>query len=142
MPITVFATEGVLTDAQQAQVFSELTDSFLRHHDLLGNAFLTPNVIGEVNVIPKGKSFAGGKPADIVVVELKVPSFALSEPAQKQAFVADATEIVTRATGGRHPRERVFVNMVHAIDGLWGIAGHAYTNADLGEAVQRGVGKN
>jgi phenylpyruvate tautomerase PptA (4-oxalocrotonate tautomerase family) len=137
MPISVFATEGVLTEAAEARVFSELTDAFLRHHKLSGNSFLTPNVIGEINTIPAGKSFAGGKRADIVIVELKVPSFALSEPAQKQAFVADATDIVHRATGGKQPKERIFVNMVYAIDGLWGISGKAYSNADLLDAVSR-----
>ncbi|GGF31935.1 hypothetical protein GCM10011611_42550 [Aliidongia dinghuensis] len=137
MPITVHATEGVLSGDAEQQVFAELTHAFLNRHQLVGNAFLTPNVIGEINVIPKGKSFAGGKPNDIVVIELKVPSFALATPEQKQGFVADATEIVSRATGGRHPKERIFVNMVHAIDGLWGIAGTTYTNTDLLDAVGR-----
>ena len=27
--------------------------------------------------------------------------------------------------------------MVDAVDGLWGIAGKAYTNAEIGEAVSR-----
>lgn len=135
MPITVFATEGVLTEAAEAKVFSDLTDAFLRHHKLTGNSFLTPNVIGEINTIPAGKSFAGGRRADIVIIELKVPSFALSETAQKEAFVADATDIVHRSTGGKHPKERIFVNMVYAIDGLWGISGKAYSNADLLDAV-------
>lgn len=138
MPITVYATEGVLpSEAIEQQVFAELTASFLKQHKLTGNKFLTPNVIGEVTTIPKGKSFSGGKPNNIVIVELKVPSFALASPKQKQGFVAEATEIVANATGGRHPKERIFVNMVYAIDGLWGIAGKAYTNADLTDAVSR-----
>lgn len=137
MPITVFSTEGVLSEQAEQQVFKELTQSFLKLHNLSGNAFLAPNVIGEINIIPKGKSFSGGQPADIVIVELKVPSFALAENSQKQAFVAEATEIVSRATGGRHPRERIYVNMVYAVDGLWGIAGKAYSNDDLLAAVSR-----
>ena len=136
MPITVYTTEGVLTEAAEAKVFAELTEAFLAHHKLAGNSFMTPNVIGEINTIPKGKSFSGGKRADIVIVELKVPSFALSEPAQKESFVTEATEIVHRATGGRHPKDRIFVNMVYAIDGLWGISGKAYSNDDLLAAVQ------
>ena len=135
MPITVHATEGVLSEDAERQVFAELTNSFLKHHQLTGNKFMTPNVIGEVSTVPKGKSFAGGKPADIVVIELKVPSFAFADLAQKAAFVADATEIVQRATGGLQPKERIFVNMVYSVDGLWGIAGRAYTNTDLLEAV-------
>ena len=80
MPITVQVTEDVLSSDARATVFANLTAAFLKHHDLAGNAFLTPNVIGEVNEIPRGNSFAGGKPADIAIVELKVPSFALASP--------------------------------------------------------------
>ncbi|MBR0716342.1 Tautomerase enzyme [Bradyrhizobium liaoningense] len=137
MPINVLVTDGILSATAQQQMFAELTASFLRHHDLAGNSFLTPNVIGEINTVPRGKSFAGGASNDIVVVELKVPSFALGTPAQKAGFIADATEIVFRAAEGRHPRERIFVNMVYAVDGLWGIGGKAYTNAELGEAVSQ-----
>lgn len=137
MPINILATDGILSPAAQQNVFADLTASFLRHHDLTGNSFLTPNVIGEINTIPKGRSFAGGKSDDIVVVELKVPSFALATPEQKAGFIAEATDIVFDAAERRHPRERIFVNMVYAVDGLWGIAGKAYTNAELGEAVSR-----
>jgi phenylpyruvate tautomerase PptA (4-oxalocrotonate tautomerase family) len=137
MPITVHATEGVLSEKAEREVFAELTNCFLRHHQLSGNPFMTPNVIGEISIIPKGRSFAGGTPADIVVVELKVPSFALADPAQKAAFVADATDIVHGATGGQQSKDRIFVNMVYAVDGLWGIAGKVYSNSDLLDAVSR-----
>ena len=135
MPITVHATDGVLSEKAELEVFAELTNSFLKHHKLTGNEFMTPNVIGEACTIPKGRSFAGGVPANIVVVELKVPSFAFADPSQKAAFVADATDIVQRATDGRQAKERIFVNMVYSVDGLWGIAGKAYSNAELLEAV-------
>ena len=137
MPITVLATEGVLSAQAEKDVFAGLTESFLKLHNLTGNSFMTPNVIGEISTIAKGKSFAGGKPGDLVIVELKVPSFALASPEQKQAFVGEATEIVHAATGGKHPRDRIFVNMVYAVDGLWGIGGKAYTNDELGAAVAR-----
>lgn len=136
MPINVVATEGVLDPAAEAQLFADLTEAFLKNHDLVGNSFLTPNVIGEIKTIPKGKSFAGGKPADLVVIELKVPSFALESAEQKRLFIAEATDIVMRSSGGRLHRDHIFVNMVYAVDGLWGIGGKAFTNADLGAAVQ------
>ncbi|QAU36954.1 4-oxalocrotonate tautomerase [Bradyrhizobium guangdongense] len=137
MPITVVATDGIFSAAAEKIMFAELTASFLRHHDLAGNAFLTPNVIGEISTIPKGRSFAGGTSSDIVVIELKVPSFALASAGQKAGFIKEATEIAFKAAEGRHPRERIFVNMVYAVDGLWGIGGKAYTNAELGEAASR-----
>jgi phenylpyruvate tautomerase PptA (4-oxalocrotonate tautomerase family) len=137
MPITVYATEGVLSEPKQKELFAALTDTFLKLHNLNGNKFLTPNVIGEVNIIPKGKSFSGGKPADIVIVEVKVPGFALESTEQKQAWIAQATDLVLAAAGGKVTREHVFANMVYAIDGLWGIGGKAYTNKDLTDAVAR-----
>ncbi len=135
MPITVTITEGLLSAEAERHVFAALTDAFLRRHNLVGNRFLTPNVIGEIATIPAGRGFAGGRPADIAIVELKVPSFALATPEQKAGFIADATEILVAAAGGRLAREAVWVNMVHAVDGLWGIAGRAYSNEALIQAV-------
>jgi phenylpyruvate tautomerase PptA (4-oxalocrotonate tautomerase family) len=135
MPIAIIATEGILSPQSEQSAFAEITASFLRLHGLSGNPFLAPNIIGEIQQIPKGKSFAGGKPADIVIVELKVPSFVLATEEQKRAFVAEATAIMLRAGGGRIGRERIYVNMVFAVDGLWGIDGRTYTIQELGEAV-------
>ena len=138
MPITIQATEGVFSAAAEQKLFHDVTDAFLKLHNLGGNKFMTPNVIGEVNTIPKGRSFSGGKAENIVIVELKVPSFVLATPEQKQAFVAETTDLVVAASGGKHPKNRTYVNMVYAVDGLWGIDGRAYTNAELGEAVSKG----
>lgn len=136
MPLQIIATEGVIPVSAEQELFAAVTDTFLKLHNVLGNAFMTPNVIGEFSIVPKGRTFAGGKADDIVIVELKAPSFALETAEQKQAFVAEVTDLVVKATGGKHSRDRIYVNMVYAIDGLWGIAGKAYTNADLGAAIQ------
>jgi phenylpyruvate tautomerase PptA (4-oxalocrotonate tautomerase family) len=136
MPINVIATEGLFDDRSAAALFKALTDAFLRRHGLLGNAFLTPNVIGEVATVPAGRTFSGGSPGPVVVVELKVPSFALSERGQKELFVAEATALVVQAAGGKLTPSQVWVNMVYAVDGLWGIGGKAYTNAELLDAVR------
>ena len=137
MPITLYASEGVLNETAEREVFAELTDIFLKHHNLNGNTFLIPNVIGEISVIPCGKSFAGGQPADIAIVELKVPSFALGTAEQKQGFIADATDAVVRASEGRIARDHIWVNMVYAVDGLWGIEGQAFSNDQLLQSVSR-----
>ena len=137
MPITVYATDGVLSETAQKQAFAALTSSVLKLHQLVGNRFMTPNVIGEVSIIPKGRSFAAGRPENIVIVELKLPSFGLASQEQKEAFVSEATDVIVQASGGRQPRERIYVNMVYAVDGLWGIGGKAYTNADLLDAVSK-----
>lgn len=135
MPMNVIVTEGIFTESAEQRVFAALTDLFLKQHNLTGNGFMTPNIIGEFTVVPKGKSYAGGKPANIAIVELRVPSFALESAAQKQAFIADATDIVLKAANGKLQKDHVWVNMVYAVDGLWGIAGKSYTNAELGKAI-------
>jgi phenylpyruvate tautomerase PptA (4-oxalocrotonate tautomerase family) len=139
MPISIVATEGVLPEEVHAEVFIAISDLFLKLHQLAGNSFMTPNVIGEILTVPKGKTFAGGKTENIVIVELKVPSFALNTVEQKQSFVKEATDIIVRASGNAQPAGQIWVNVVYAVDGLWGIGGRAYTNADLGEAISRAV---
>ncbi len=135
MPIQIIATEGVLPVAKEQEVFAALSDCFLRSHGLIGNAFMTPNVIGEITIVAKGRTFSGGKPSEIVIVELKAPSFAFATSEQKQGFITEATDIVVKATGGKHPKDRIYINMVYAVDGMWGIAGKAYSNAQLGDAI-------
>ena len=85
MPIQVVVPEGALTPAAEAEAFRKLTDLLLRLHGLSGNRFMTPNVIGEVSVVPKGRTFSGGKATDIAIFALKVPSFVLPTQELKDA---------------------------------------------------------
>jgi phenylpyruvate tautomerase PptA (4-oxalocrotonate tautomerase family) len=135
MPYQVIVTDGLLSDEAQQKVFAELTDLLLDLHGLGGNEFMTPNVIGEVTVVPKGKTFSGGKPADIAVIELKVPSFVLTDPEAKKAWVKSSTDILHAAAEGRLSRDRIYASVTYAVEGSWGIGGTAYDNAELGEAI-------
>lgn len=135
MPLQIIVTEGIFTESAEKEVFAAATESFLKNHNLIGNKFMTPNTIGEITIVPKGRTFAGGKPDNIVIIEVKAPSFALTSPEQKQLFVSEVTEVALKAANGRVLRERVYVNMVYAVDGIWGIGGRAFTNQELGEAI-------
>jgi hypothetical protein len=135
MPIQIIVAEGVLTPASEAEAFRKLTELLLRLHGLAGNRFMTPNVIGEVTVVPKGRTFSGGKPADIAVFELKVPSFVLPTQELKDAWIAEGTDIIEEAAAGRVKREHIYANVSHAVEGAWGIGGKAFSNAALGSAV-------
>ncbi|NIE63015.1 Tautomerase enzyme [Burkholderia sp. Ax-1719] len=136
MPITLTVSEGVLSTETEAPTFAALTQALLSVAQLEGNAFMTPNVIGTLNVIPAGRVFAAGKPAAAAFVELTLPQIALATPEAKQAFTEKATAILERAAGGRLTRDHIWTNIVYAADGSWGIAGHAHSNADLVEAIQ------
>ena len=70
----------------------------------------------------------------LVMVELKLPHVALSSPETCANFIARATEVVESLTVDEHLREDIWVNVLHAPDGGWGIGGRAYTGDDLLEA--------
>lgn len=131
MPITLTVSEGLLDPDHEAQVFAALTDALLDIEQLNGNAFMRPNVIGTLHVLPRERVFAGGKAGAAAFVELKLPGVALATPDAKQRFVERATEVVEQAAAGRLTRDRIWVNVVYAADGAWGIAGRAYGNTEL-----------
>jgi len=135
MPIQIVVPEGALNAGADVELFRKLTDLLLRLHGLTGNRFMTPNVIGEVTIVPKGRTFSGGTPTDIAIFELKVPSFVLSTQALKDAWISEGTAIIEQAAAGRIKREHIFASVSYAVDGAWGIGGVAYSNADLGSAV-------
>jgi len=110
----------------------------LNWHGLIGNKVMKPTVTGQVNVLPKGRTFTGGKELAGAWVEWKTPSFAFSTIEIQVGHINDATNIVYEAAGGNLPKNQIWVNVVHAVDGAWGIAGKALTNAELSAAVSKG----
>ena len=138
MPITLTVPEGLLSPQAQAEAFSGLTDALLEISGLTGNAFMTANIVGSINVLPREHILAGGKVAAAAFVELKLPEIALATPEAKSAFIERATDIVEKAAGGALKREHIWSNIVYAPEGAWGIAGRSYDNASLVEAIVGG----
>lgn len=139
MPILVQVTEGLLSPQGEREVLSRVAEALLDAHGLAGNRFMTPNVVGHLVVNPESHSIVGGKALSLAVVEVKVPAVTFPNPEVKQAFVGAVTDIIDSLKSDSHPRERTFVNVTYAVDGAWGIAGKAYSNADLGAAVAQGA---
>ncbi|MBX5156474.1 MULTISPECIES: Tautomerase enzyme [unclassified Rhizobium] len=136
MPITLTVPEGLLSPEAQAQAFAGLTDALLDVAGLTGNAFMTANVIGTINVLPREHVLAAGKPIAAAFVELKLPEVALVSAEAKQAFIEKAADVVEQAAEGRLKRDHIWSNIVYAPEGAWGIAGHSYSNADFVGAIQ------
>lgn len=138
MPITLTLTEGVLPAGTEKQAIAELTRALLASHGLTGNTVMTPNVTAHLHLLPKGHTFAAGEEVEGAWVETKTPSFALADRQVQQAFFTDATEILRRLSNGRLPAANIWTNGVHAVDGTWGLAGQALSNAELGDALSKG----
>jgi phenylpyruvate tautomerase PptA (4-oxalocrotonate tautomerase family) len=52
------------------------------------------------------------------------------------AVVAALTELIATAPGNPPPPERIWVLLTEAVEGGWGLWGHAHTNADLVDAAR------
>ena len=65
------------------------------------------------------------------MVELKLPSIGLPTVELRAAFIAAATDVVADLAVPGHDREDIWVNILNAPDGAWGIAGRAYTGEAL-----------
>jgi hypothetical protein len=138
MPLTLSFTEGVLPQDAINQVIEKLTDSMLAWHGLTGNKIMTPTVTAQVHALPKGATFTGGKALSGVWVEWKVPAFAFATRKIQMGHIEEATNIVYEAADGKLPKNQIWVNVVHAVDGAWGIAGQAMSNEDILAAIATG----
>jgi hypothetical protein len=135
MPLTLTVTEGVLPQGTEQTTFKRLCAAMLEWHGLTGNPAMTPNVVGSIHVLPRRDTFAGMEETPVVFIEWKVPSFAFTDPRVQRGYIEQATQIVHEASGGRQPKAHIWCNIVHAVDGGWGIAGQALTNQQLAEGV-------
>lgn len=138
MPLTLTITKGYLPEDAEQAAFAKLSDAMLKWHGLLGNPVMTPNVVGSIHVVSQEHTFSGSKMAGVGFIEWKVPSFVFTTRDIQCGYIAEATEILHAASEGKLPKERIWVNIVHTVDGGWGIAGQALTNNDLAAALNRG----
>jgi len=135
MPLTLTLTEGVLPKGQEKLAYQRLSAAMLKWHGLAGNKLMAANVIGSVHVMDPNQTFTGQEETPVVFIEWKVPSFAFTDRKIQEGYFAEATEIIHEMSGGRQPKDRIFINVVHAVDGAWNFKGRAMTNAEIGAEV-------
>ena len=138
MPLTLTITEGLLPEGQEKLAYQRLGEAMLKWHGLTDNAVMRPNVVGTLHVLPKSATFSGMEETDAAFVEWKVPSFAFTDRDIQKGYFEEVTTLLHEMSGGRLPRDRVFINVVHAVDGAWNFDGKALTNAEMGDAVAKG----
>ena len=137
-PIDYGGFEGVIPKGKEKVAFARLSEAMIRWHGLTGNKAMTPNVNGSLNVVPKGTTFTGMEETDVAFVEWKVPSFAFSDRKVQLGYFEEVTNIIHEMSGGKQPRDNIYINVVHAVDGAWNFGGNALTNAQIGAKVASG----
>jgi len=138
MPLTLTLTQGVLPPGDEKVAFRRLGEAMLRWHGLTDNAFMTSAVIGSIHVLPEELTYAGLHATPVAFVEWKVPPVAFATREIQLGYIAEATDIIHEMSGGMHPKAKIWVNVLHAVEGAWGIGGDAMTSAQLGDAIARG----
>ena len=56
----------------------------------------------------------------------------------RTGFGKDATDIIHELSGGKQPRDNIYFNVVHTVDGAWNLDGQAMSNDELGQAIAQG----
>ena len=138
MPLSLTLTQGVLPEGAEAQAIDRITQAFLAAHGLAGNRTMTPNVTAHVSILPKGATYSGGKPVEGAWLETKTPSFALADREIQNRFFREATEILHELSGRQLPKDRIWANGVHTVDGTWNMNGTPMTNTELGSVIGQG----
>ncbi|MFE9422002.1 4-oxalocrotonate tautomerase family protein [Kitasatospora sp. NPDC006697] len=131
MPITVTAPRGVLTPEGERAVLPRLTTALAEASGLAGNPAFLAVVGGTVHLPAPEAVYAGGTNRPIVMVELKLPNIGLPTQESRAAFIRAATEVVEELTVPGHRREDIWVNILNAPDGAWGLGGEAFTGERL-----------
>lgn len=135
MPLTLTLTEGVVPAGQEKLAFARLSEAMIKWHGAAGNQLMIDNIVGSLHVVPKGSTFTGLKETPVAFIEWKVPAFAFADRAIQKGYFQEATDIIHEMSGGKQPRNKIFINVVHAVDGAWNFEGKALTNAEIGAAV-------
>jgi hypothetical protein len=138
MPLTLTLSEDVIPTDKVKDAVQRLTASMLAWHELTDNSVMTPNVTANVQIVPKEHSFSGGEEFSGAWIEWKVPSFAFASREIQKGFGQEATDIIHELSGNRQPKDNIYFNVVHTVDGAWNLDGQAMSNDELGEAISKG----
>jgi hypothetical protein len=138
MPLTLTISEDAIPTNKVKEAIQRLTASMLSLHRLTGNSVMTPNVTANVSIVPKGHSFSGGEEFSGVWVEWKVPSFAFATREIQKGFGQETVDIIHELSSGKPPKDNIYFNVVHTVDGAWNLDGQAMNNEELGGAIFEG----
>lgn len=134
--IDVYAAAGTFTDAQA--LAQDLATALMTIEQVPDIPMFRKNTAAFVHDLPATN--LSNVDGDSTYVRVQVLTNAEALDRDKQlAVVARLTVIVAEAAGDPSLPERTWVLLTEALDGGWGLAGHANTNAELVEAARADV---
>src|ERR1700733_15209630 len=131
--IDVYASAGTFADPHS--LAAELARTLMTIEQVPEIPMFRKNTAGFVHDLPEGALSNVDGESNYVRVQVLTNAGALDRDKQV-AVVEQFTDLVTKAAGDPSLAERVWVLLTEAVEGGWGLSGHAHTNAELVDAAR------
>jgi phenylpyruvate tautomerase PptA (4-oxalocrotonate tautomerase family) len=126
--IDVYATRGTFKDPKS--LARELAATLMKIEKVPDIPMFRQNTAGFVHDLPSGALSNVNGDGNYVRVQVLTNAGALDRDKQL-AVVSQFTDLVSAAAGDPSLKDRTWVLLTEAVEGGWGLAGHANTNAEL-----------
>ena len=131
--IDVYATSGTFKDPKT--LARDLAETLMKIEQVPNIPMFRKNTAGFVHELPDGALSNVDGDGNYVRVQVLTNTGALNRDKQL-AVVRQFTDLVAAAAGDPSLTARTWVLLTEAVEGGWGLAGHANTNAELVDAAR------
>jgi phenylpyruvate tautomerase PptA (4-oxalocrotonate tautomerase family) len=131
--IDVYATAG--TFSAPHQLASDLARTLMVIEGVPDIPMFRQNTAAFIHDLPEGAISNVDGDSRYVRVQVLTNAGALDRDKQL-AVVSQFTDLVVEASADPSLADRIWVLLTEAVDGGWGLAGHAHTNAELIQAAR------
>jgi phenylpyruvate tautomerase PptA (4-oxalocrotonate tautomerase family) len=132
--IDVYAPAGTFEDSRA--LAQGLALAMMRWEGVPEISLFLDNTAAFVHELPQNASANAAGASNYVRVQILTPVGVLSRDKQL-GVVREMTDIVAEAAGDPSLVEQTWVLITESPEGGWGIDGHAYTGAEIGDAARR-----
>ena len=131
--IDVYATSGTFKDPKG--LARDLAETLMKIEQVPNIPMFRKNTAGFIHDLPNGALSNVDGDGNYVRVQVLTNAGALNRDKQL-AVVRQFTDLVAAAAGDPSLTARTWVLLTEAVEGGWGLAGHANTNAELVDAAR------
>ena len=131
--IDVYATRGTFADPRS--LAGELAATLMKIEQVPDIPMFRQNTAAFIHDLPDGALSNAEGQGNYVRVQVLTNAGALDRDKQL-AVVQQFTDLVAAAAGDSSLTGRIWVLLTEAVEGGWGLAGHAHTNAELVDAAR------
>lgn len=137
--IDLYAVEGAFGDKHT--LARDLAAAVMRWEQVPDLALFRNNTAAFIHDLAPGSFSNVVGDSDYVRVKVLTP-VGVPDRHKQLGVVRELTDIIASAVGDPRLAERTWVLLTESPEGGWGVAGHAYTGADLAEAARAQIAQS